>query len=457
MNTNFVTLKLLIALVITAVSHLTVAQNCITQLSDYEFILQSKQQGLLRYANEHHQPAFNYHASPPFSDYLHYSYQYIQQANPRAALPCPVFTQTYQQLVAQGSRTPTATISDIIAPFELVRPHSNKVALLVHGLTDSPFTFHDLAQVYYQQGYTVRTILLPGHGSAASALQTVGVAQWQQTLQYAINRALIDFEQVILGGYSTGAALIIDHLTTHTVSPKITALMLFSPGSEPHNKQGWMAKWLDLIPFVDWIDKDADVDFAKYESFPLHAAAAAHQAMSQISINKLNKRPALTIPLFSVLSDIDATIDTQATLKLLNTLHKNNAPQYKQLDTLVLYGNSAILPPQFAKDYRVINPQCNNKHCKRIRGISHIAIVNAPANPHYGRNAVYRNCGSFIGGEDKYKTCKTTVTPELGERTAAHLKQYPTLQRLTYNPFFTELTEQISIFIHNVEHAQGKQ
>jgi alpha-beta hydrolase superfamily lysophospholipase len=456
MNNNYVTIKLFIAVILTILSHLATAQNCITQLSDYEFIANSKQQGLLRFESPHHHQPFDYQSLQPFSEYLNYAYQHIQQANPRADLPCPVFTQTYRQLISQGSRKSNPTISDIIAPFELVHPHSKKVALLVHGLTDSPFTYHDLAQVYFQQGYTVRTILLPGHGSAASGLQSVSVEQWQQTVHYAVERAVIDFDEVILGGYSTGAALIIDHLTKQAFSPKITALMLFSPGSEPHNKQGWMAKWLDALPFVNWIDKDADVDFAKYESFPLNAAAASYAAMSQINVKQLNKRPALTLPLFSVISDIDATIDTRATIKLLNALHKNNDPRYKQLDTLVLYGDAAILPEQFAHDYRVINPQCNTKLCEGIYGISHIAIVNAPHNPHYGSGATYRNCSSFIDDEQHYKTCKTTTTPVLGERSVANLKHSPTLQRLTFNPFFTELTQQMSAFIQNVEHTQGK-
>ncbi|MBH0073119.1 alpha/beta fold hydrolase [Pseudoalteromonas sp. NZS127] len=456
MNNNSVFLKIFLTCMLSFLPHLAVAENCITQANDFEFIKKSKQQGLLRYTKEHYQAYFDYQARAPFNSYLNHAYQYISVANPRAAMPCPVFTQTYQQLVIQGTRKPNPTIADIIAPFELIHPQSKKAVLLVHGLTDSPFTYHDLAQVYYQQGYTVRTILLPGHGSAASALQDVDLQQWQQAVRYAIERTAQDFDEVILGGYSTGAALLIDYAITQALSSKITALMLFSPGSEPHNKQGWMAKWLDLIPFLNWIDKDADVDFAKYESFPLNAAAASHDAMSLVSIKNLSKRPALALPIFSVISDIDATIDSHATLKLLNALHNTNLSRYKKLDTLVLYGSSTILPPNFAADYRVLNPQCASEACLKIHGISHIAIVNSPQNPHYGINASYRNCGSFIGGEKLYKTCKTTKTPQFGERTAANLKQYPTLQRLTYNPFFPELKKQISTFIKNVEHAQGK-
>ena len=258
-----IVLRVAFGFVLSVFSHTAIAQNCISQASDFKFITKSKQQGLLRFEKEHNHQRFNYQALLPFNDYLDFAYKHINKTNPRADMPCPVITQTYQQLVTQGTRKPDPTIADIIAPFELTHPNSNKVALLIHGLTDSPFTYHDLAQVYYQQGYTVRTILLPGHGSAASALLNVEVSQWQQAIKYGIKRSVQDFDEVILAGYSTGAALLIDYATKHTVSPKIKALMLYSPGSEPHNKYGWIAKWIDDIPFVNWIDKDADVDFAK--------------------------------------------------------------------------------------------------------------------------------------------------------------------------------------------------
>ena len=456
MNNSGLVLSVFFGVVLSFFSHIAVAQNCIEQASDFKFITKSKQQGLLRFENEHSHQPFNYHAALPFDDYLSYAYQHINKANPRANIPCPVITKTYQQLMAQGKRKLDPTIADIIAPFELTYPNSNKVALLVHGLTDTPFTYHDLAQVYYQQGYTVRTILLPGHGSAASALLNLKISQWQQAIKYAVERSVQDFDEVILAGYSTGAALLIDYVTKQPLSPKVKALMLYSPGSEPHNKQGWMAKWIDAIPFVNWIDKDADVDFAKYESFPLNAATTSYDAMSLASIGSLSKRPALKLPIFSVLSDIDTTIDTRATLKLLNALHKGNSSEYKPLDTLVLYGSTDILPTGFTSDYTVSNPQCTTQQCKKIHGMSHIAVVNSPQNPHYGINATYRNCGSFINDEPLYKTCKTTKSPQLGERTSANLKHYPALQRLTYNPHFTELKMQISTFIKNVEHVQGK-
>lgn len=449
---------ILLALILLMTPNLAISQtNCVTQLTDLDYIMKSKEQGLLRFENSKPTTEFSYQSTQTYRDYLSFAYQHILNANPRAAMPCPIQTATYQLLVKQQQRPSTPNIADLIAPFELRQNNTHKAVLLIHGLTDSPFTFHDLAKIYFEQGYNVRTLLLPGHGTAADALSSVTAKQWQQTVDYAIARTSEDFDQVILGGYSTGATLLVNSLTLNPVSPKITALMLFSPASEPHNKNGWLAKWIDRIPFIKWLDKDADIDFAKYESFPFNAAAAADDAMSNITPHKLMQRPLPNLPIFSVMSDVDTTIDTRASLQLLSTLHDVTARPANRLDTLIYYGDKNTINSDFPKDYKVINPQCQAASCKNIHGISHIAVVNSPNNPHYGAQSHYRNCGSYLDNDVLYSDCKTTKEPNIGERTAANVLAFPTFQRLTYNPYFDEQAGYIRQFIQQVEGLQGKQ
>lgn len=449
---------ILLAVVLLTTSNFAISQtNCVTQLTDLNYIMQSKQQGLLRFEKNKPTTDFAYQTMQTYRDYLSYAYQHILNANPRASMPCPIQTATYQLLVKQQQRPSTPNIADLIAPFELRQNNTRKAVLLIHGLTDSPFTFHDLAQIYFEQGYNVRSLLLPGHGTAADALSRVTAKQWQQAVNYAIARTSKDFDQVILGGYSTGATLLVNYLTVQPSNPKITALMLFSPATAPHNKNGWLAKWIDYIPFVNWIDKDADIDFAKYESFPFNAAAAADDVMRSIALSKLSKRSLPNLAVFSVMSDVDTTIDTRASLQLLSTLHDATARPANRLDTLLYYGDKNTINSDFPKDYKVINPQCQTATCKNIHGISHIAVVNSPNNPHYGAQGHYRNCGSYLDDDVLYSECKTTKEPNIGERTAANVLAFATLQRLTYNPYFDEQAGYIRQFIQQVEGLQGKQ
>ena len=428
-------------------------QTCLTQLEDQALMMKSKREGLFREPLPRTHSTFSYNIEQAFSDYLTAAYLQISSENPRANLPCPVYTDTYQQLVAQGARPANATVADLISPFELKQADSRKAVLLIHGLTDSPFTYHDLAQVYYQQGYTVRTILLPGHGTAPAALRDIDADDWQKASVYAIERTLKDFDQVILGGYSTGAALVIDYLTQGPVDNKITAAMLFSPASEPHNKNGWLAKWVDAIPFVNWIDKDADLDFAKYESFPFSAASASHEAMSRISLDELRHRQLPNLAIFSTFSDIDTTIDNQATFKILTKLHDPKTRKNNQLDRLVYYGDDKNIPASFPADYQIIRDDCDTDDCKKIKGMSHIGIVNKPSNPYYGRKALYRNCGSYLDDDTLYTACKYQKDVVMGERTAENLQAHKPFARLTFNPYFDKLAMHINDFIKDIESA----
>ena len=191
----------------------------------------------------------------------------------------------------------------MVAPFELAQDNNDKAILLIHGLTDSPFSFHDLSQYFFQQDFTVRTLLLPGHAIAPSELLNVDYEEWQQAAKFAIEETLSDYQQVYLGGLSTGGALIFDYLMQQKyVDTNIKGLFMWSPASKAKSDLVWLAQYIDAIPFVDWLDLDADIDFAKYESFPYNAGAQEHAPMSLVVGNnvlasrQLHNIPYLLLP-----------------------------------------------------------------------------------------------------------------------------------------------------------------
>ncbi|WP_303521811.1 alpha/beta hydrolase, partial [Staphylococcus pasteuri_A] len=168
-----------------------------------------------------------------YQRYLDYAEKLIAQRNPRAMMACPISTQSYQLLAKQQQWIGKPKVIQLIAPFELRHGENNKAVLLIHGLTDSPYHFHDLALQFYQQGFDVRTLLLPGHGTAPSDLVKVKHQQWQQAADYAIQRTLKDYQEVYLGGFSTGGALILNHLIMEPNSAEqVQGVMLWSPASE---------------------------------------------------------------------------------------------------------------------------------------------------------------------------------------------------------------------------------
>ncbi|MEF1281402.1 alpha/beta fold hydrolase [Vibrio fortis] len=85
---------------------------------------------------------------------------------------------------------------------------NGEAVLLVHGLGDSPYSFHDVATYLAQQGYLVRTVLLPGHGSRVADLMLPSLEDWQGVVAHHTKLLQQEYDSVWLGGYSTGANLV---------------------------------------------------------------------------------------------------------------------------------------------------------------------------------------------------------------------------------------------------------
>ncbi len=396
--------------------------------------------------------SFSFQTASSYSQYLDYAMNEISSKNPRTDMPCPIITKTYKQLAKQNNWSETPSVSQLIAPFELTNENSDKAILLIHGLTDSPYSYHDLTQFFYQQGFTVRTLLLPGHATAPSDLLDVSYQQWQQASQYAIERTLKDFEQVYLGGFSTGGALIFDYLMQQKkADEKIKGLFMWSPASKAKSDQAWLAQYVDYIPFVDWIDLDADIDFAKYESFPYNAAAQVHALMSRIvGEEAMSNRIMHDIPIFVVASEHDQTIETKQTLALIEQWQQVDKPYKNKQSTLVYYGDKRNVPVSINIKLEV--PKClTGGLCNEVFDVAHTGTTNSPSNPHYGINGQYRNCGHYIKELPRYLACQQSDELVKGELTEANLTQHKLLQRLTYNPYYQQMMVSMDSFLKAVQ------
>jgi len=434
-----------------------VANNMDCLTVDYAEIVKSIEEGKYRFSRDNHDQqmvTFDYAENQPYKKYLAYARQWIIQKNPRALQSCSINNVVNKILRQQSARTDSAKVVDFVSPFELSQENSEKAILLIHGLTDSPYVFHDLAAYYYQQGFTVRTLLLPGHATAPADLIDVELTQWRDAANYAINRTLEDFDNVYLGGFSTGGALILDYLITNTganegPSNKLKGLFLWSPASKAKSDIAWLAQYVDLIPFLDWVGKDADSDFAKYESFPFNAGAQVHNLMTEL----LAKSVALptkikNIPMFVVVSEDDQTIATDATLGLVTQWHDSSTKKDSNKDMVIYYGERSKAKQQLPASLNVLVPNCSETElCAKVHDVAHTSVTNAPSNSHYGIEGRYRNCGHYIGDMGLYQECKTGDDVIVGEKTAHNLQLGKPLYRLTYNPYYQQMLNEISVFL----------
>ena len=153
-------------------------------------------------------------------------------------------------------------------------PGNKTGLLLVHGLVGLPRELLPLGQRLAEQGYTVSSVLLAGHGQHPEALSGVRWEEWYSSVETAWHELQQRCDQIIPIGYSLGGLLALHLAARQKVSSVITL------SAALHLAGGWPLRLLPvgryLIPWfypmrnadfndarirADLIDKLGSVDF----------------------------------------------------------------------------------------------------------------------------------------------------------------------------------------------------
>ena len=210
--------------------------------------------------------------------------------------------------------------------YELTTDAPTAGVLLLHGLSDSPYSLRSLATRLHQAGAWVVGLRVPGHGTVPSGLVEV---RWQD-MAAAVRLAMRHLHQQAPGqplsivGYSNGGALAVYYtLETLTDSrlPTVSRLVLLSPeiGVSP---VAALAVWQARIGHLLGLEKLAwnailpEYDPFKYNSFAVNAGDLAYRMTRAIQtrLAQLAKQDALAPfpPVLAFQSVVDATVSAPA-------------------------------------------------------------------------------------------------------------------------------------------------
>ena len=323
-----------------------------------------------------------------------------------------------------------------VMPFE-IKPatecEQQKVGvLLLHGLSDSPYSLRSMGEALAEQCLWVRSVLLPGHGTRAEDLIEVERDSWRQVTKVAIENFAAEADSVYVAGFSTGGALAIDYAKTNDAN--VSGLILFSPLLKINSSIDWLSPY--LAPVLTWLDHEETDDYAKYASIPVPAIAQAYELANEVRVG-LDEKP-LTIPAFVVMSAEDNTVDSHVTLEYFKrTMLNANSKVW-------LYSNKAI---NF-DDARVQEFNAYNEDLK-ITGLSHMSAHMNPTDPYYGKEGVYRVCSWYQ--DEAFNSCKQDKNNWLGEKGDLLAEKSPYGGRLSWNPDFNRLVDQITQYINTQE------
>ncbi|WP_338559836.1 alpha/beta hydrolase [Erwinia sp. E_sp_B01_3] len=219
--------------------------------------------------------------------------------------------------------------------------------VLLHGLTDSPYSLRHFARDYQQHGYVAVAPRLPGHGTVPAALTRVEWEDWMAATRLAVREArkrTPPGTPLHIVGFSNGGALAMKYALDALEDPELPApqrLILLSPmiGVSSYARYAGLAGIPSIFPAFArsaWLSILPEFNPFKYNSFPVKAArqswlltsALQSQLHRDQASQLLNKLP----PVLTFQSVADATVSTPAVVRGLYNLLPDNGSELVLFD-----------------------------------------------------------------------------------------------------------------------------
>jgi alpha-beta hydrolase superfamily lysophospholipase len=261
-----------------------------------------------------------------WADYLELEDRLFAELDERIVQPSRADADPdWNRYAGGGVNNPAAFPKNWNRSFELAAPNAIGGALLIHGLTDSPYSLRKIAEILHALGYHVVGLRLPGHGTAPSALCRAEVADWSAAVRIAYEHLLARVDpdaRILVAGYSNGGALALDLALESLDDGELRTpdqIVLFSPAigitraaalARAHHLLSWMP-WYSKL---GWSGVEPEFDPFKYNSFPTDAGYQTHVLTRSIRsrLAGLGARADAFPPVLSFMSLADATVLVEA-------------------------------------------------------------------------------------------------------------------------------------------------
>ena len=369
--------------------------------------------------------------------------------------------------------------------FELTSESPQAAVLLLHGMSDSPYSVRLLAQQLHEAGAHVLALRMPGHGTLPSGLVKL---KWQD-MDQAVRLGVMHLHQLnssrplYIVGYSTGAALAVNYALSSlqdSTLPKVGKLVLLSPAIGV-TEIAVLAKWQARLGHklglekLAWSDILPEYDPFKYNSFAVNAGDVVYQLTEQIKqriIELDNKGKLADFPSTLAFSSVvDATVSAPELIKgFFSYLQPNNhelvlfdVNRYARIEPIMSWDPSpfvqafhrdpergytlSVLTNQNARSNNVILKSTpsgktdsieiplNYAWPEQVYSLSHVALPFSAADPLYGKQTPANEVSIPLGN-----------LALRGERNVLEISPSELL-RLRWNPFYEFMKKRIFNFV----------
>ena len=361
--------------------------------------------------------------------------------------------------------------------------------LLLHGMSDSPYSLHALGSRLHEKGAQVVGLRLPGHGTIPSGLVHL---KWED-MAAAVRLAMRDLDDrvgdapIFLVGYSTGGALAVEYALASLddpAMPTVEKLVLISPALGVTRLaalsvwQARLGRWLGL-PKLAWNSILPEHNPFKYSSFAINGGDQVYRLVGTLqqrmdaarASGQMQRFP----PVLTFQSVVDATVSTPAVFTALYNRLDNPAHELvvfdinrqAGVDGLLAADPLARINPLIGSapgsyDYSLVTNESANSPRVVVRGglpagppetlalqwppemhsLSHVALPFPPDDPLYGISESVVSPGIALS--------KITLR---GERGVIKIPATEML-RLKWNPFYDYLQQRVLTFLGLPDHGE---
>ncbi|MCK0195543.1 alpha/beta hydrolase [Ancylobacter sp. 6x-1] len=270
-----------------------------------------------------------------------------------------------QKEVVQKSTGPTEAVpanryfsGSVVYPPNLTRDWNHSYELepagppvgavvMLHGLTDSPYSLRHIADRYVAAGFVVVAIRLPGHGTVPAGLTEVTWEDWMAATRLAIREArerVGSQKPLHIVGFSNGGALALKYALDALADPKLTQpdrLVLISPmiGITRFARFAGLAGLPAFLPAfakAAWLSILPEFNPFKYNSFPVNGARQSYELTRALQQSITDESRAGRLgelpPALTFQSVMDFTVSTRAIITAFYNLLPANGSELVLFD-----------------------------------------------------------------------------------------------------------------------------
>jgi len=204
--------------------------------------------------------------------------------------------------------------------------------VLLHGLTDSPYSQRHIAKCYRDHGFVAIVIRLPGHGTVPAGLVDAEWRDWMAATRFAVREArrrISPSAPLHLVGFSNGGALAVKYALDSIEDSRLARpdrIVLISPmiGITRFARFAGLASLPALLPaFAEaaWLSVVPEFNPFKYNSFPVNGAVQSYRLTQvlqrQLALYARTGQLAGLPPIITFQSVMDFTVSTSAIVSAL--------------------------------------------------------------------------------------------------------------------------------------------